>query len=167
MNNQIEAKEIPLSIQNNETSEKNDEKVKKEKDYDDKYLEQLYKAREYSVSEFDKGITLISTGIFGISFAFIEKIVDLKNKTSDSWLLIYGWTFLAISIVLSVTNHFVNMRILDRYIKIFRTRKEKKHVTFKKMSNTIIHSINITTILLTIAGSLFILFFINKNMPSK
>ena len=134
---------------------------------DEKYIEELYKSREYCVTEFDKGMTLISTGIFGISFAFIEKIVDLKKQTQGNSYLILGWSFLALSIVLSVSIHFINMHILDHYIQIFRKRKESKNMYFKKWSNLLIHSLNILTISLTIVGSLFIFYFIKINLPSK
>ncbi|GAC1707882.1 MAG: hypothetical protein NVS9B7_22110 [Flavisolibacter sp.] len=52
----------------------------------DTYAEQLYSGLSYSQSEFDKSLSLISSGLLAGSFAFIDKIVKIENAKCKNLL---------------------------------------------------------------------------------
>src|SRR2546430_1885005 len=94
-----------------------------EKAMKDPYLQELYKAYDYSTTEFDKSLTFISSGILIVSFAFIEKIVPLAKAVSKN-LLISGWYILAGAILVSVLAHFINIQILRSVIKNYKSQDD-------------------------------------------
>jgi hypothetical protein len=129
----------------------------------DKFLERLYEERTYSYTEFDKGLTYISSGMMGVSFAFIDKIVKLEASIEGD-LLMAGWLILCIAIVLSVINHYLNLHLINKQIVKFRSLKKATNKLSVKFKNTTIQKLNIINVILIIHGSIFIIFFIFINL---
>lgn len=58
---------------------------------------QLIEAEQNQVNMLDKAILTISTGVFGISITFIEKIAG-ENPT-NTWALIVSWSLFVLTII--------------------------------------------------------------------
>ena len=76
----------------------------------DKYTDEQYQALKYSNEQFDKNVLYIASGALGISFAFIEKIVNLKVAHCKE-LLISSWYLFAGVIFISLIAHFVSIMV--------------------------------------------------------
>ncbi len=59
-----------------------------------------------SHSEFDRVILTVSSGAFGVSLVYIEKIAPLK-LASAKWILPLGWFALAIAVAFSLASYLV------------------------------------------------------------
>ncbi len=129
----------------------------------DSYLEELYKAYDYSTTEFDKSLTFVSSGILAVSFAFIEKLVPLA-KANFKETLVCGWYILAIAIFISVLAHFVNIQVLKSVIKNYKPVDDDAQTKTRKRGETTIQLMNITTLILILIGSLKIIYFIKLNI---
>jgi hypothetical protein len=94
---------------------------------------------KYSIQHFDKAIVTIASGALGISFAFIDKIVDLKSKLEHRELLITAWYLFAIVIFISMLSHFISIysnrwaianHVYDSQPDILRKAFDKKNGQF-------------------------------------
>lgn len=80
---------------------------------DDKaYYEQLSKAYFESSVQFDKQILFIASGALGISFTFINDIVDLDCA---SWkpLLFTSWMLFSLVILFSLLSHYFSKQAIN------------------------------------------------------
>lgn len=66
-----------------------------------------------SEDDFENKLTYISAGALGLSFAFIEKIVNIENSTNKR-LLICGWISLCITLFLNLVSHLISKKIACR-----------------------------------------------------
>ncbi|MBX9448806.1 MAG: hypothetical protein KL787_03415 [Taibaiella sp.] len=127
------------------------------------YLNELYKAYEYSTAEFDKSLTLISCGILGVSFAFIEKIVPIASAECKD-LLINAWVILGIAIGISLIAHYLNIVFIKIVIKNYNSKNSPLEERVRKRSEIAIQLLNLITFLLTTIGTILIFIFIKKNI---
>ncbi len=73
------------------------------------FRKSVFENKIKSEDDYEKYITLISSGALGLSITFIEKIVPLKNAT-EKWILIAGWILLTITLFVSLLSHFYSRR---------------------------------------------------------
>jgi hypothetical protein len=58
-------------------------------------------------AKFDKALFTIAAGSFGLSFAFIEKIVPLATAARP-WLLVLAWACFALCLIVIVLGHLLS-----------------------------------------------------------
>ena len=104
---------------NTENPRKTEEELREEErreEYKKQYIEKLYESLADSKSKFDKQVLWIASGAFGISFAFIEKIVKLNAATNTSFLIL-TWSLYTLVIFISLFSHFYSSRSISWSIK--------------------------------------------------
>lgn len=129
-------------------------------DTDRAYVQELYKTLTYSNEQFDKHVLFIASGAFGISFAFIEKLVDLEEAVSTD-CLIQSWYAFAIVIFVSLISHFVSTLSLRWSISNYGKDNWDK---IMKRWNYLIRSLNILMIFGLLIGSILLISFIKLNV---
>lgn len=68
-----------------------------------------------SEDEFEKKITYISAGALLLSVTLVEKILQLDNS-SFVWILISGWVFLVLTLIVNLLSHLVSKYFLRKNI---------------------------------------------------
>ena len=127
---------------------------------DDKHLDQKYKTLDYCNEQFDKSIVFIASGAFGISFAFIDKIVPLKTALIKEYL-INSWYIYSIVVFVSLAAHFVGA-MANRWAI---SAEENDSYNLKvKIWNWSIRSMNIAMIAGLLYGSVLLIQFIKYNL---
>jgi hypothetical protein len=126
----------------------------------DPYEQELYKTLNYSNEQFDKHILFIASGALGISFAFIEKIVDLENASCKN-LLINSWYLFAAVVFISLLSHFVSIMALRWNIRNYNKDKESWITT---CWNLTVRSLNIIMMLGLLLGTILLIKFISVNI---
>lgn len=128
----------------------------------DKSLEEVNSTLRYSNEQFDKTIVFITSGAFGISFAFIEKIVKLKEATHKI-ILIDAWYIFAIVIFISLVCHFLSSQANSWAVKNHKLSDENYNKGISKW-NRWIRGLNISMIVGLLLGTLLLIHFINLNI---
>ncbi len=130
---------------------------------------ELYKTLTYSNTEFDKQVLFIASGVFGISFAFIDKVVKLQ-EASHKCLLIWSWYILGGTIFLSLLAHFISIMANRWAIKNCPPadnedeKREAHYCKKEKYWNITIRAINLIMITSLLLGIIFFVNFINYNI---
>lgn len=68
-----------------------------------------------SEDEFEKKLTYISAGALLLSATFLEKIVTLEDSSS-LWILISGWSFLVMTLIINLFSHLVSKYYMRKNI---------------------------------------------------
>ncbi len=134
----------------------------------DTYEERLYELYTASAQEFDKHLLFIATSALGISFAFIEKIVTLKEAFYKS-ILFGGWLCLTGTIIVFLLSHTISQKQTEHFIYQYKKFKNNdiSEAELKKIRtncNRIIQNFNTLSALLLILGILLILLFLWQNI---
>lgn len=130
----------------------------------DIWLNQSYDALKESISDFDKNLLYITSGALGISFAFIEKIVPLCCAVHKEYLMA-SWAILAFTILLTLGGNYVSVIFIDASIRNYDSNATNRSYSQKeKLFNTIIHFINILSVITLIAGIALTVIFVYKNI---
>lgn len=134
----------------------------------DEYQKEQYAALKYSNEQFDKSLGFIASGSLGISFAFIEKIVNLHTAQNKQFLF-SSWYIFSSVIFLSLITHFVSI-LANRWSIVNvcnenSTPEEVRDYNFtRKVWNTIIRASNVIMIVGIFVGMLFLISFIQHNL---
>lgn len=128
-------------------------------DVNKEYQKSLSDTLSKSQDDFEKQLSFISAGALGLSMLFIEKIVPLKTAC-HKWLLITGWSLLAITLFSNLVSHFLSAQLNYKTLLECQNGTEIKHAKRTKW----ITSINIGTIITLILGIFFILIFSSINI---
>lgn len=132
------------------------------------FEEQLYSLYAESQQEYDKQLLYIATGTLGITFAFIEKIIPLK-EAKVVWVLFVGWLLLVGCIILFLFSHRESKCQAEKFIDRFQEYK-RKEITLQELRqhrkdcNASIDRFNRWTGRLLVAGIVVILIFIFINI---
>lgn len=126
----------------------------------DSYLQELYKTLNYSNEQFDKHVLFIASGALGISFAFIEKLVDLESATCKNFL-INAWYCFATVVFVSLLSHFVSIMALRKHIKHYDEETENSN---SKYWNWAVRALNILMMLGLLVGTILLIYFIKENI---
>lgn len=127
---------------------------------DDNYTNEQYQALRYSNEQFDKNVLYIASGALGISFAFIEKIVDLKTAINKT-VLICSWYCFAGVIFISLLAHFVSIMV-NRWAITNAHHKNYKRI--ECICNWTVRGLNISMIFGLLTGIILLVHFINLNI---
>lgn len=131
--------------------------------------DEFYKTLTYSNTEFDKQVLFIASGTFGVSFAFIDKVVRIQEASNKN-LLICSWYILGATIFLSLFAHFMSIMANRWAIKNCPPKEntdEKKEAHYcrkEKYWNFSIRAINLIMIISLLTGIIFFINFINCNI---
>ena len=137
----------------------------------DKYIEQLYRGYEYSSTQFDKSILFIASGAFGISFSFVDKIIDL-SKAEHTLLLMLSWYIFATIVFIFTIAHYIAVRKFNQALKEYRpddeqeVDEEKQEIPKMKSRKPDfwVTVLNISMIGGLFVGMLFLIIFVHLNI---
>ena len=90
---------------------KSEEKIKGWLEYRKSLLEQKSKSDD----DFEKYITLISSGALGLSLTFLDKITPL-DKAVYIWIVATGWILLTLTLLLNLYSHFLSSKYTTKSI---------------------------------------------------
>lgn len=124
------------------------------------YVQELYKALYYSSEQFDKNVLLIASGALGISFAFIENLVDL-NKAISKNILIHSWYWFAGVIFISLVSHFVSSLSIRWTVENINSNSLENG---RKRWNIGIRILNAIMIIGLLVGTVLLINFIQQNL---
>lgn len=130
---------------------------------DNEHIRSVSEILKYSLEQFDKSITFIASGAFGLSFAFIKDIVpDLKKAVNRDYL-IASWYMFGFVIFISLVCHFVSMKAQQW---AFQNQFMENELFNKKIKdwNLPIFMMNILMIILTLIATITLILFINNNI---
>jgi hypothetical protein len=128
----------------------------------DNYTNEQYQALKYSNEQFDKNVLFIASGALGISFAFIEKIVNLKVAQCKA-LLICSWYLFAGVIFISLFAHFISIMI-NRWAITNNPDNNKYYNRNTCIFNWSVRLLNISMIVGLLIGIILLIHFINLNI---
>jgi hypothetical protein len=119
----------------------------------------------YSASQFDKNILYIASGSLGVSFAFIKDIIPSLEKAISKHYLIASWIIFSAIIFLSLISHYLSIQATNSLRKDYKCLADTKRYNKKiKPWNFAIKTINIICIFSIFIGSLYLFYFIQKNI---
>ena len=102
----------------------------------------------------------LSGGALGISFAFLNEVIG-NSPVSHSWLLVVGWTCLAVSMGVVLLSFFAGGKANERAVIQFEKGKEK--ATGGKW-NIVTNVCNPLGGILLVVGVLLVIAFVSKNL---
>ena len=132
--------------------------------------ERYIKIHGVEIDKMDKWLMAIAAGSFGLSFAFIDNIVPVKEAVCMPYL-IYAWSsFLAI-LILGISGFFISARnnwlLADEINGFFPLINEGKTPEYKKRG-ILFYNINkiigYTQIILFIGGCVCLIVFVGRNL---
>jgi hypothetical protein len=121
------------------------------------------KARMDSELEIDRYVKFLAGGALVLSLTFIGNIIP-NNDTAIivPWLIIGGWLFLVIALVINFTSYFLTIRNAKKAIDEIDSDKDWEKSVKKR--NKLINRCNISAATVTILGVLGITLFISLNI---
>ncbi|MFZ4414198.1 MAG: hypothetical protein ACOYOV_14035 [Bacteroidales bacterium] len=132
----------------------------------------IEKTIDKSEDYFETKITYISAGTLGLSFAFIEKIVNITNST-NKWLLILGWLLLCATLLINLMSHLISKRyaykIEDELDELDSENEEDVNKFNKNVRkrNYITDIINFFSGIILILGIISIVIFASLNITKQ
>lgn len=126
---------------------------------DKAYYEQLSKAYFESSVQFDKQILFIASGALGISFTFINDIIDLSCSVWKG-ILFTSWILFALVILFSLLSHYYSKQAINN--KMENIEKEN-HTQSGKLNDKVV-LLNKLMIAFNILGLFTLLIFIYINI---
>lgn len=127
---------------------------------DDKaYYELLSKAYFESSVQFDKQILFIASGALGLSFTFINDIVDL-DRASCKTLLFTSWILFSLVILCSLLSHYFSKQAINYKMQNIEQENDKDSNT----KNYRVVLLNILMIAFNILGLFSLLLFVFINL---
>lgn len=129
------------------------------------FRKSVYENKLKSEDDYEKYLTLISSGALGLSITFIEKIVNLEHATYKG-LLILGWVFLTITLFGSLLSHFFSRKYSEKTIDDIDNPDIGYDVLSKKLEkrNLILERFNFANIATLFSGIILIIIFISTNI---
>ncbi|QYH39447.1 hypothetical protein GYM62_11880 [Algoriphagus sp. NBT04N3] len=123
------------------------------------YRLSILEQKAKSDDDFEKYITFISSGALIITLTFVEKISPLDQST-NKWILIAGWGFLASTLLINLLSHYLSSRFNEMTIQNLDEGMVYEKLTCKiKERNKVISVLNIISIISLGIGIASILVF--------
>lgn len=129
---------------------------------DIEYKKQVNESLKNTIEQFDKSITYIASGAFAISFAFIDKIVQV-HEAGYNYLLIVALALFAMVVLLSLVYHYVSIQQHHDYMLKYNALSNEQRIEEWKKKTRIINRSSIIKIIGLIAGSVFLFTYILLN----
>jgi hypothetical protein len=139
-----------------------------DQDLRNKSNEAVNKIKEKSEDDFEKQLIFIASGALGISFAFLEKLVNL-SKSIYLWTLAVAWVCLALALCVNLWSHYLSKNLAEKSIDDqddYHDRKmdyEQLCANIKRR-NSIIDRVNYSSIAALFLGLTFLIVFVTINI---
>lgn len=140
---------------------------KDQKERDAQYLDSLRECEHHAIDQFDKTILALTSGAFGVSFAFLKDVVKPEVVTHKGWL-IAAWTFWCITLGASLFAFYcahMGMRYAQRNFPKIRDENLIGGI-WHKFVMWLNPSTGITFMLGLISMSVFVTYNINNEHPN-
>jgi short subunit fatty acids transporter len=133
-------------------------KNKRNKEWEE-YRKSLLLEKSKSDDDFEKYITLISSGGLGITIAYMNQIVPLKEAIVV-WVLLLGWVLLTVTLFLNLYSHYKASKDKEDTIKDI-DEDEDYDCLLKNIDkrNKVINRLNFSSIICLGLGLLSIILF--------
>lgn len=130
----------------------------------EKYIEHQYD----QAKELDKMLFTLSSGFFGVSFAFYSQVVKTPNP-QFAWKVLLAWIFTLASIISSILSYLVVYYNYDEEIKrVDKIKYQRENggleIKTKNKFKGIPEFLNILTIILLILGFGFMIVYIANHL---
>ena len=122
----------------------------------------LQRTAQKSWESYDRTVLTLSGGALGISFAFIKDAIG-DSPINESWILILGWSCLALSMGVVLFSFFAAGKANERAVVQFDAQKEEATGGFW---NSVTSFCNPLSGILLISGVLFVISFVSQNLTS-
>lgn len=134
----------------------------------DKSNEAVNKIKEKSEDDFEKQLIFIASGALGISFAFLEKLVNL-SKSIYLWTLAVAWVCLALSLCVNLWSHYLTKNLAEKSIDdqddYHDGKMDYEHLCANiKRRNSTIDRVNYFSIAALFLGLTFLIAFVTINI---
>jgi len=123
------------------------------------------------VEQFDKNMLLLSSGTFGISFAFINQVVKNPSAANTAWMIIVAWSSMALCILNTLVSFLVSNYVNDREVLIIDIEEENKmtdcalkRVVPKNRLKRAPNIMNIGTLVMFACGMVFMIIYVANNV---
>lgn len=122
------------------------------------YRKSILEAKSKSDDDFEKYITLISSGGLGLTIAYINDIIPIKESVG-SWVLFIGWIMLCATLFINLLSHYKSS------INNEKTIAEIEELGYEELSKNIdsrnktIRCLNLISIITVGIGLLLIIIF--------
>ena len=123
----------------------------------------VYETKSKSQDDFEKYINIIASGGLGITIAFFDKIVQI-DKAICLWIIVCGWLFLAITLLVNLFSHFKSVHYMELTISEINDEKYEEVFTNVEKRNKIINWFNLVSLTSLIIGVLAIIIFVTINL---
>lgn len=137
-----------------------------EKQLREEYLQQREKyvtGLTQQANILDKYLLTISTGSFGLSFAFIDEIV--KTTMKEPIVLVIAWVMFASSVISSLLSFVFSKRAFSQAIeKLDKNYENPKYSVDISFENLQTKTFNVFSFLFLIIGFVTFIFFAYKNV---
>jgi len=122
------------------------------------YRKSILEVKSKSDDDFEKYITLISSGGLGVTIAYINDIIPIKESVG-SWVLFLGWIMLCTTLFLNLLSHYKSS------INNEKTIDEIDELEYEELTNNIdsrnktIRCLNLLSIITVGMGLLLVIIF--------
>lgn len=136
----------------------------KEQDYNN-YLEtrkDYVQQKKEQIQDYAKYLMLVSSGIFSVSFLFIEKIATppIKGKI----LLLLAWICFSATVIIIILSFFLSSNAFDKEILILDSNQAGENKNYSNTWNILVIISNILSLIVFVLGFVFLLIFAYKNL---
>jgi hypothetical protein len=145
-------------------------KKKEKKKYDDKNYEAYLKERESLIREsgtqsesYDKYLLTLSSGTFGLTITFLNSVLE-SIKPCTKWMISSAWSFLALTILLTLTSFLCSIKAYDKQIDIIEETMLNNKEARNNCWSSVTGVLNIISGLSFVIGIVFLLIFVSKNL---
>jgi hypothetical protein len=125
----------------------------------------VYETKSKSQDDFEKYINFLASGGLAITLAFFDKIVDPKNASFKT-LIIIGWVLLVFTLLSNLISHYLSINYSQKTIDEINDKKYDDVFVNVGKRNKIIKLLNIFSIGTLILGIISIIVFVTLNMTS-
>lgn len=123
----------------------------------------VYETKSKSQDDFEKYINLLASGGLGVTLAFFDKIVDVKNA-GFMGLIIIGWILLVLTLLSNLISHYLSINYSQKTIDEINNKNYDSVFINVEKRNKKINILNLTSIATLITGIILIITFVTLNL---
>jgi hypothetical protein len=124
-----------------------------------KYGETLLQSMQESQDQYDKSIISLSSGALGISFAFIDKLIDMGHA-HGKLLLLAAWIFWAAAICSTLVSFYFSQRAME----LAYNKWQAKEYGFKNPWDWLTRLLNVISGFAFLLGVVALICFVYMNL---
>jgi len=123
----------------------------------------LFNSKYESSRSFDRAILTLSAGALGLSITFIKQIAPCPKNDTHIFIIL-SWICFGLSILSTLISFLTSQKACERQIKILENSFVEHSNNFKtNIYSKWTEGLNVTSIILFIAGVVFLLIFSTLN----